>query len=109
MMVGVLHCIPDDGDPWGIVAEVMAEVPSGSYLVLGHPASDMETEAEPATAGLNTKLAQPVTFRPRNQVIRFLDGLEVLEPGLVSYSRWRPGPHAAAQPAPAWCALARKA
>jgi hypothetical protein len=108
MLVGVLHCIPDDGDPWGIAAQVMAAAPSGSHLVLGHPASDMETEAAPATAGLNTKLAQPVTFRPRDQVMRFLDGLELLEPGLVSYSIWRPGAHVAAQPAPAWCAVARK-
>jgi S-adenosyl methyltransferase len=109
MMVGVLHCVPDDGDPWGLVDQVMAAVPSGSYLVIGHPASDIEAEAAPATAGLNTKLAQPVTFRPRDQVTRFLDGLEILEPGVVSYSLWRPGAHVAAQPAPAWSAVGRKA
>jgi hypothetical protein len=109
MLVGVLHCIPDDADPWGIVKGIMAAVPPGSYLVVGHPASDIQAEAAPATAGLNTRLADPVTFRPRDQVARFLDGLEVLEPGVVSYSQWRPGLGAeAAQPVPAWCAVARK-
>jgi hypothetical protein len=109
MLVGVLHCIPDDGDPWGIVKRVMAAVPSGSYLVLGHPASDVEAEAAQATAGLNTKLADPVTFRPHDQVARFTDGLELLEPGVVSYSQWRPGPDAGIpKPVPAWCAVARK-
>jgi S-adenosyl methyltransferase len=110
MLVGVLHCIPDDGDPWGIVKRIMAAVPAGSYLVVGHPASDVEVaEAAEATAGLNTRLAEPVTFRPRDQVARFLDGLEVLDPGVVSYPQWRPGPGAgAAQPVPAWCAVARK-
>jgi S-adenosyl methyltransferase len=111
MLVGVLHCIPDDGDPWGIVKQVMAAVPSGSYLVVGHPASDVQAAAAAqATSGLNTRLAEPVTFRPRDQVARFLDGLEILEPGLVSYSQWRPGPDAGTvQPVPAWCAVARKA
>jgi S-adenosyl methyltransferase len=110
MLVGVLHCIPDDGDPWGIVKRIMAAVPAGSYLVVGHPASDVEVaEAAEATAGLNTRLAEPVTFRPRDQVARFLDGLEVLDPGVVSYSQWRPSPGAGAgQPVPAWCAVARK-
>jgi hypothetical protein len=110
MLVGVLHCIPDEGDPWGIVKRIMAAVPSGSYLVLGHPASDIQaTEAAEATAGLNTRLAEPVTFRPRDQVTRFLDGLELLEPGVVSYSRWRPGPNAETpQLVPAWCAAGRK-
>ncbi|HEY6493480.1 MAG TPA: SAM-dependent methyltransferase [Trebonia sp.] len=109
MLVGVLHCIPDDGDPWGVVKRVMAAVPSGSYLVLGHPASDVEAEAAQATAGLNTRLADPVTFRPHDQVARFVDGLELLEPGVVSYSQWRPGPDAGTRkPVPAWCAVARK-
>jgi hypothetical protein len=84
-------------------------VPPGSYLVLGHPASDVEAESAQATAGLNARLAEPVTFRPRDQVARFVDGLELLEPGVVSYSQWRPGPDAGTpQPVPAWCAVARK-
>src|SRR5262249_51021555 len=39
MLIGVLHCIPDDDDPYGIVKRLMAAVVPGSYLVLGHPAS----------------------------------------------------------------------
>jgi hypothetical protein len=108
MLVGVLHCVSDDGDPWGIVKRIMEAVPSGSYLVVGHPASDVQVaEAAQATAGLNTRLVEPVTFRPRDQVARFLDGLELLEPGVVSYSQWRPDTQAA-QPVAAWCGVARK-
>jgi hypothetical protein len=111
MLIGVLHCIPDGDDPYGLVRLLMAAVPSGSYLVLGHPASDVQAEASAkATAGLNTKLAEPVTFRSRDQVAPFLDGLEIVEPGLVQYSQWRPAPGAdPAPPVPAWCAVARKA
>jgi hypothetical protein len=110
MLVGVLHCIPDGDDPWAIVRSLMAAVPSGSYLVVGHPASDVQVQAAAqATAGLNTKLAAPVTFRPRDQVASFLDGLEVLQPGIVQYPQWRPAMAIRRdQPTPAWCALARK-
>jgi hypothetical protein len=110
MLVGVLHCIPDADDPWAIVRRLMAAVPSGSYLIVGHPASDVQaTEAAQATEGLNTRLSEPVTFRPRDQVASFLDGLELLEPGVVQYPQWRPGPDAGpTQPVPAWCAVARK-
>jgi S-adenosyl methyltransferase len=110
MLVGVLHCIPDAEDPWDIVRRLIAAVPPGSYLVIGHPASDVQVqEAAKATAGLNTRLSAPVTFRPRDQVARFLDGVTPLEPGVVQYPRWRPAPGATpAEPIPAWCAVARK-
>lgn len=110
MLIGVLHCIPDGDDPYRIVKRLMAAVPAGSYLVLGHPASDVEAPAAAqATAGLNSRLAAPVKFRSRQQVARFLDGLDVLEPGLVQYPQWRPGPGVAATaPTSAWCAVARR-
>ena len=41
MLLIILHLIPDDDDPYGIVAELMGALPSGSYLVLAHPASDI--------------------------------------------------------------------
>jgi len=110
MLIGVLHCIPDEDDPYGIVARLMAAVPPGSHLVLGHPASDVQAAATAkATSGLNTRLTEPVTFRPREQVAKFLDGLRVLEPGLVQYPRWRPEPGSSSErPVSAWCAVARK-
>jgi hypothetical protein len=78
--------------------------------VLGHPANDIEVQATAsATSKLNDKLREPVTFRNHAEVTRFLDGLEVLEPGLVQYSQWRPDPAGRpAGPVSAWCAVARK-
>jgi hypothetical protein len=111
MLIGVLHCIPDGDDPYGIVTRLLAAVPPGSYLVLGHPASDVEAEASTAaTTGLNRTLAEPVTFRTHSEVAGFLRGVEVLEPGLVQYPQWRPEPAAVpVGPVSAWCAVARKA
>ncbi len=110
MLIGVLHCIPDGDDPYGIVTRLMGAVPSGSYLVIGHPASDVQAAASAkATSGLNTRLVEPVTFRPHAEVAKFLAGLRVLEPGLVQYPLWRPLPGAESpRPVAAWCAVARK-
>jgi hypothetical protein len=109
MLSGVLHCVPDGDDPYGIVATLLAAVPSGSYLLLAHPASDVSTEAAPATAQINTKLTEPVTFRSREQIARFLDGLEIVAPGLVQPQGWRPDPQdPPVGPLSVWCALARK-
>jgi trans-aconitate methyltransferase len=47
MLTGVLHCIPDDEDPRGIVKRLMAAVPPRSYLVVGHPASDVQCGRPP--------------------------------------------------------------
>lgn len=91
MMLGVLHLIPDDEDPWGIVAKLVAAVPSGSYLVITHPASDLlpETQGE-ASRRYNEHVATHQKLRDRAEVARFFDGLELLEPGLVQWHRWRP-------------------
>jgi hypothetical protein len=110
MLIGVLHCIPDEDDPFAIVRRIIGHVASGSYLILGHPASDVEVEASArATARLNTRLTEPVTFRTRDQVKGLLDGLELEEPGIVQYPQWRPGPGVTiTAPVAAWCAVARK-
>ncbi len=41
MLLIIVHLIGDDDDPYGIVARLVDALPSGSYLVLAHPASDI--------------------------------------------------------------------
>jgi len=107
MLAGVLHCIPDEDDPPGIVARLMEAAAPGSYLVISHPAADIGVEAMAAgLALLNEALAAPVTFRSHAEVARLFGGLELLEPGLVSTSQWRSG--AGARPLSAWAGVARK-
>jgi S-adenosyl methyltransferase len=90
MLVGVLHCIPDDDDPATIVARLMAAVPSGSYLVVAHPASDVDvTQVSNATTRFNRLAAEPVRLRTHAEVRRFFDGLDLVEPGVVQLHRWR--------------------
>jgi S-adenosyl methyltransferase len=93
MMIGLLHCIPDADDPAGIVKRLLDAVPSGSYLVIGHPASDIHAaQVGTATARVNAVMADPVTLRTYAEVARFFDGWDLVEPGLVQLHRWRAVP-----------------
>ncbi len=93
MLLGVLHLISDEEDPWAIVARLVDAVPSGSYLVITHPASDLlpQTQGE-ASRRYNQNVATHQTLRTRAEVARFFDGLELLEPGVEQWHLWRPDP-----------------
>jgi len=91
MLMGVMHLISDSDDPAGIVASLMRAVPPGSYLALSHPAADIDADAmADAQQRQNQMQAEQVTFRRRDEVARFFNGLEMVEPGLVRAPEWRP-------------------
>ncbi|HEY3034658.1 MAG TPA: SAM-dependent methyltransferase, partial [Streptosporangiaceae bacterium] len=112
MLISVLHLIPDEDDPHAIVARLMEAVPSGSWLALSHPARDVHAQQVSEAATRFNKLAPAkATLRTRAEILRFFDGLELLEPGLVQIHRWRPGLAAPGdnREAAGYCGLARKA
>jgi hypothetical protein len=82
VLANILHFIPDADGPYQIVARLMDAVPSGSFLVVVHGASDLdaETVAE-GTRRYNELSSAPLTMRSREQVMRFFDGLEILDVG----------------------------
>jgi S-adenosyl methyltransferase len=79
-------------NPYDIVARLMAAVPSGSYLVISHPASDVDTgQISEAYERLNERMGDiQGTLRASAEVAAFFDGLEMAPPGLVQLHRWRP-------------------
>ena len=92
MLLGVLHCIPDSGDPAAIVARLLAAVPPGSYLTIAHPASDVTVDQMARSMrGYNQQARDPLTARSHAEVSRFFDGLDLVEPGVVQLHRWRAG------------------
>jgi S-adenosyl methyltransferase len=111
MLLGVLHCIPDEDEPAALVAKLMEAVPPGSYLTLSHPASDVAAE-QMATSmrAYNDQAPIPLTARSHAEVSRFLAGLDLLDPGVVQLHRWRAGTGdpGTARDLPNYGALARK-
>jgi hypothetical protein len=54
-------------------------------------------------------MAESVTLRSRGEVGTLLDGLDLVEPGVVQAAQWRPDPGAAVPESQMWCGLGRKA
>ena len=111
MLISVLHLIPDEDDPHAIVARLLEAVPSGSWLALSHPARDVHPQQVTEAASRFNQLARAkATLRTRAEILRFFDGLVLLEPGLVQIHQWRPGLAAPGrrQEAAGYCGLARK-
>jgi hypothetical protein len=45
VLMAVLQFVPGDDDPHGIAAQLVDAIPSGGYLVISHPASDIQAAA----------------------------------------------------------------
>jgi O-methyltransferase involved in polyketide biosynthesis len=91
MLLGVLNHIPDDDEAVQIVRHLLDGVPQGSYLAIGHPTAEIHGAAvHEAMRRFTERAGTPTVARDRTRLARFLDGLELLEPGLVPCARWRP-------------------
>ncbi|MFB9235529.1 SAM-dependent methyltransferase [Plantactinospora siamensis] len=93
LLVALLHFVEDQEDPYEIVRQLVAALPAGSYLVLSHATFDpLDAETIAAMNAINEGIKPTFTPRPLAEVSRFFAGLDLLEPGIVSVSDWRPGP-----------------
>ena len=95
MMLGILNFVLDTGEARRIAREVMAAMPAGSHLALTHPTFDAELGGEgqiPAMKFWNENATPPITARSGEDIAALFDGLDLLDPGLVSCSQWRAEP-----------------
>lgn len=93
-LLGLLHFNPDLEHTLKIVKQLLDAVPSGSFLALTHSTMDMVTEEQKAQnveaqEMWNENATASLTPRGYDEVMRYFEGLELLEPGLVSMSHWR--------------------
>jgi hypothetical protein len=110
-LISILHAIPDADDPHAIVAKLLDAVPSGSYLALSHVGSELyQAEARDDLADIAGRMSQQhFTWRSREQVARFFEGTDLVDPGLVRVEEWRPPAVTAdAGRSSFWCAVGRK-
>jgi S-adenosyl methyltransferase len=88
IMNAVIHHILDEEDPYGVVAAYKDAVVPGSYLQITH-FCDAAPEAAASVRVLRENLGRG-QIRSREEIKRFFDGWELVEPGLVFLSEWRP-------------------
>jgi hypothetical protein len=92
-----LHFVPDDEKPHEIIAEYRDHLAPGSCLAITHgitaptPEDDPDGIVESVTNVYQNASAQ-MHLRPAKEVERFFDGLEIIEPGVVWMTAWRPDP-----------------
>jgi O-methyltransferase involved in polyketide biosynthesis len=111
LLIAVLHFILDAEDPHQMVARMMADLAPGSYLAIGHAASDIGADTAAAMARTyNASASLTITPRDRATVGRFFDGLEMTGPGLLPLDRWHGSSPAtvAGSGLSCYCGMARK-
>jgi S-adenosyl methyltransferase len=91
-----LHFVPDEADPWGIIAQYRDRLCAGSYLAITHapsrvPGEDPEDDEQNA-AEVFRQTTAPLHMRTLAEIQRLFDGFELVAPGIVFMQEWRPDP-----------------
>jgi hypothetical protein len=89
LMVALLHFVPDEQDPRGILAGYAAALAPGSWVAVSHGSTD----SAPGVAQMEElyqRTATPVRFRSRDELAELLGDVELVEPGVEFLPAWRP-------------------
>jgi S-adenosyl methyltransferase len=90
-MTLVLHFVPDQDDPFAIVARLRDALCPGSYLVISHVTREnRDHNTLRQITETYDQATLPLVMRTRDEIGRFFEGFTLIEPGLVFLSQWRP-------------------
>ena len=103
VLMAVLHFFPAQDNPASIISTLLAALPPGSYLVASHVTADYN---DPTSAADGVQAVQragvPILTRTADEFADLaLAGLELVPPGLVPVSEWRPDNEPGLLPQPA--------
>ncbi|MFE6287253.1 SAM-dependent methyltransferase [Streptomyces sp. NPDC057877] len=93
LLVAILHFVEDADDPYEAVAELRDAFAPGSLLILTHASYEgipLPAERSEGTVGVYKDIRNPLIMRSRDQIARFFEGYDMVEPGLVPMPHWRP-------------------
>jgi O-methyltransferase involved in polyketide biosynthesis len=108
-LLGVVHHVPESDQAHAIIRQLLDAVAAGSYLVISHTTSTVTGPAmEEAVAMWNQAGSVPIVIRTPEQLASFFEGLELVEPGVVSTTLWRPDPDSDRPEVDEYCAVGRK-
>jgi hypothetical protein len=91
MLMGIMGHITDDQEARSVVRRLLAGLPPGSQLALCD-GTDTDPAGVEAQERYNQSGAVPYRLRSPDQIAGFFEGLELVEPGVMSCPRWRPDP-----------------
>ncbi|MEV7343399.1 SAM-dependent methyltransferase [Streptomyces sp. NPDC093544] len=93
LLVAILHFVEDADDPYGAVAELRDALAPGSLLVVTHASYEgipLPQEQAEGTVDVYKNIRNPLIMRSREDIARFFEGYDMVEPGLVPMPKWRP-------------------
>ncbi|MGW0313989.1 SAM-dependent methyltransferase [Streptomyces flavidovirens] len=91
LFVSVLHCLPDKDDPGALVRRVAKRLPAGSFLVVCQLVSDRASVRQDVTSLMaEATHGNWGRVREKHEVAAYLAGMDIIEPGLVDVTKWRP-------------------
>ncbi|MGW3957651.1 SAM-dependent methyltransferase [Streptomyces sp. NPDC004752] len=93
LLVAILHFVEDADDPYGAVAELREALAPGSLLILTHASYEgipLPPERAAGAVDVYNDIRNPLIMRSRDEIARFFEGYDMVEPGLVAMPRWRP-------------------
>jgi SAM-dependent methyltransferase len=94
LLVAILLFVTEDEEAYRAVRTLRDALAPGSYIAISHPTDDNfpPERRDQIEKGKNLYAAtgNPVNLRSYDQVKKFFDGLNLVEPGLVYISGWRP-------------------
>jgi O-methyltransferase involved in polyketide biosynthesis len=108
-LLGIVHFILDDEESREVVRRLVDALPSGSFLTIAHGCNDINrAEADDIVSFWNEHGTPKIVYRSATEIGRYFDGLELLPPGIVPCSRWRPEPGDPEIDVNQYCGVARK-
>ncbi|MGW3664335.1 SAM-dependent methyltransferase [Streptomyces sp. NPDC005141] len=93
LLVAILHFVEDADDPYRAVAELRDALAPGSLLVVTHASFEgipLPKEQAEGTVDVYKNIRNPLIMRTREEIARFFEGYDMVEPGLVPMPNWRP-------------------
>ena len=111
ILLAILHYIPDLEESRQVVARLTDAIPSGSFVVISHAASDIDADRMAEMIRRMNEHMGGTTHvgRTREVTADFFTGLDLVEPGVVKVTEWRPESEQAAKgPTSLWGGVARK-
>lgn len=109
-LVALLHFVSDEYRPYDLVNDLLAPLPSGSFLVLSHVTGDFDAAGWDKAVDIYRRSGIPAQVRSRDEFTRFFTGLHLMDPGVQVVTNWHPEPdqRSGHEPVPLYVGVAQK-